>query len=508
MKTKRVIMMLAFAILVVAMPIWAAVNSSADEGPLTDRRGGSSYIRDGVSIVGADHPVITLDVYGYGSITASNPYYGDFLSGSQVDPGTVITFVAQCIGEEGFEFLGWRINGIPYRGPVSEILTLTVEEDVHVMAVFDHPWAQEVVPPPEGYTHIASINAISDVWGVQIRIPGHSFPPEMEYFTTDVTVEFRITPPENRFFSDATSLNVSSDIEVTHGPTIAADGRLFFTMLALPPVNDYSNGQNANITDTDDDYTETSFAVVFYLNQGSMPTGINAIQSLTYGHIIDPLPVPTREGYRFVGWQVGNIFVAPPLTITTDLELRAIWVQQSEEYDQFAVGFNPAPGSFTDTNETGIRIGGAGELITDMPANPTRSGYTFGGWRLPNGNTLSGQMTIVGDMLLTAIWNPNPSTSSTPSPSSSPAPSATPRPSATPAPGQTGHRPNPQTNPLTISFMIFGCIALAGTAVFGITKLARKQLDAKGQYQADMTRYNRESRLVDIVENDDLASDN
>ncbi|MCL2360597.1 MAG: InlB B-repeat-containing protein [Defluviitaleaceae bacterium] len=503
MKTRRVAVMFVLAIAfvaIVAIPIWASVGQDSNEEYPTGHSREISYIRDGVTIIGNDSPVITFSVYGYGTVRASDSILGQLTNGSTVDPGAVVTFTAEGTGDVGFEFLGWRVNGLPYRGLISQSLTLYVEEDVHVMATFDHPWAAENTPPPSNYIHIPSINAIADSVGtMSIRIPGHTPNVEYEYFTTSTTVEYRITPPAGRYFNSSTSLNTSQNMNVTHGPTIMADGRLAFTMLA------FDSSEVANVTE--DGYSEANFAVVFYPNYGTMPSGVNPVQSLAYGHVINPLPTPTRTGYRFLGWQIDGLFVAPPLTVTRDLALRAIWTTQHEGYGQFAVGFNPAPGSFTDSNETGIRVGNAGDLITNMPGNPTRTGYTFGGWRLPNGNTLSGQMTIVGDALLTAIWNPAPGASSSPTPSPSSSSTPAPSSSSTPAPsGQTGHRPNPQTNPLRISFMIFGVMAMAGTAIFGITKLARKQLDAQGQYQADVTRFNRESRIVDIMENEDQSN--
>jgi len=510
MKIKRFAVMLVFAILIASIPIWAFTSQGEDA--IRDRSD-ISYISDGVTIIDDEHPVMSFSVYGYGTVRAVSPTYGEFISGSQVDPGTVITFYAEGIGQDGFEFLGWRINGVPYRGPVYPSLTHTIYSDTHVMAIFDHPWANEPTPPPSSYTLVPAVNVMASIWGsVTIRIPGTTPPVSFEPWSTETTTEFRVYPPDGMYFDETTILNISENITLTFGPIVQGDGRLAFTMLNLNPNND-GNGNSADDqgeveSATAEDNNESSnyeenndLNVVFQLEGGTMPSGTSASQSLAYGSVINPLPVPTRTGYTFVGWQVGGLFVAPPITVSSNLELRAIWapVQSEEESEQFMVGFRPEPGAFPDTNETGIRFGIAGALITNMPQNPTRAGYVFGGWRLPNGNTLSGQMTVVGDMMLNAIWTRCPTASPTPAPSTSPGPSNSPAPSTSP---QSGQRPNPQTSPLRISFMIFGIVIMGGVAFFGIAKLTKKQLVAEEQYNTDLTRFNREQRIIDLIEHE------
>jgi len=62
---------------------------------------------------------------------------------------------------------------------------------------------------------------------------------------------------------------------------------------------------------------------------------------------------------------------------------------------------------------------------------------------------------------------------------------------------------NPQTGPLQISFALFGGVMFVGLAAFGIMQLVSKQKAAAGEYNANMTRFNREERIVGMFEKGD-----
>jgi len=151
------------------------------------------------------------------------------------------------------------------------------------------------------------------------------------------------------------------------------------------------------------------------------------------------------------------------------------------------ITFNPNPGVFP-AGETGIRTGISGTLITNMPQSPSRAGYSFNGWRLPNNTTQTGQFVINNAMTLTAIWTPVALNSPTPSPTNTPS-----------AGTNTDTRPNPQTSPVNISFVIFGAVIMVGLASFGIIALAKKQAIATNEYQKKSIRHDREKHIIDIV---------
>jgi len=536
MKLKRIVIMLAVMLFGVAIPIWAAVHTGDD---------GATAIRRPVAQPDGEQGLrVTWDMYGYGTLDG----YVDgerVVNGGRFPAGTEFTLQAEGINQAGYEFLGWIINGMPYHGTMEQTLVFAIQYDTHFRAMFDHPWAATPTPQPSSYTEVAVVVATADNRGaVHISIPGHAQYAEVESFSTDTTMEFRISPPAHMFFGDNTEFTFSDNMTVTFGPIVQTDGRLAFTMLGLSPNNDYNGiGSDdsslilSNNNSADD--SEDTFMVLFELEYGYMPSYVPLVQSLAGGSVINQLPTPTRQGYSFYGWSLnggGNATV--PLTVNADIVLSARWNAVAAE--QFVVAFNPAPGTFPNANESGLRPGYAGTAITNMPQDPTRNGYTFGGWRLPNGNVHGGQMTITADMALTAIWNPSgtpgpssssspgpssssspgPSSSSSPGPSSSSSPgpssSSSPGPSSSSSPGpssssspapssssQPGSRPNPNTSPLQVSFMIFGGVIMAGIAVFGITKLTKKQLAAEDQYRSDVTRFNREERIVNMLDDND-----
>ena len=192
-------------------------------------------------------------------------------------------------------------------------------------------------------------------------------------------------------------------------------------------------------------------------------------------------------------------------------------------FDRVIVAFDPSPGTFPATEVfDGLRYPNRGETLTNFPPNPTRTdGYVFNGWQL-NGYPLTATYLVANDNIaLTAIWiryseapDTTPAPDATPTPSPSPAPDASPTPSpapATPSPtpnpddkAQDGYRPNPGTNPIAISFMIFGAVLGLGIAAFYIVKVTAQHALEKEQYRTDATRYKREARLAEFLEDEDI----
>jgi len=187
--------------------------------------------------------------------------------------------------------------------------------------------------------------------------------------------------------------------------------------------------------------------------------------------------------------------------------------------DRLIVMFDPTPGVFPASEVLeGVRLVPRGDTLTDFPPNPTRNdGYVFDGWRLSGGDTLTAPYLVVNDYItLTAIWisaEDAPAATPTPTPGPSPEPGASPTPSpapTTPSPAPTpdnkeheAYRPNPGTNPIAISFMIFGAVLGLGIAAFGTVKLVTKHAMANEQYHTNTTRYKREARLTEFLEEDD-----
>jgi len=88
------------------------------------------------------------------------------------------------------------------------------------------------------------------------------------------------------------------------------------------------------------------------------------------------LPTPVREGFTFDGWYLDTAFTQPftiaaLLTQTGSVTLYAKW---ADDVVQYTITFESNGGS----SVTAITQG-AGTAVT-APTNPTKSGFTFGGW--------------------------------------------------------------------------------------------------------------------------------
>jgi len=238
--------------------------------------------------------------------------------------------------------------------------------------------------------------------------------------------------------------------------------------------------------------TAPSFAVVYNLEpgEGELPQGMPPIQSFTYGSVLTSLPVPTKEGYYFAGWQFYGDTITAPYIVRSDMVLEAVWsptpLQQSSRpaaipENQFVTAFNPFPGAFSG-HETGIRFGRLASTMDDLPTEPIRQGFTFRGWQLPDGDILADSLVIRSDINLIAVWDESTGAGMA---------DAALLPSAS-----LDTRPNPRTSPTTISLMIFGAVILLGIAVACIYKLNMRQTAAEGRYRAYITRCVREMTIV------------
>ena len=134
-------------------------------------------------------------------------------------------------------------------------------------------------------------------------------------------------------------------------------------------------------------------------NEGTRTTAI-----IDNGGKLTAPAAPTKEGYRFDGWYYDNNggkakwdFDAG--TVTRAMTLKAEWVQT------YTVTFETSGGRAVDP----VTVD-AGSTVT-KPADPTKSGYTFGGWY--KDSTLQtpwdfANDTVTADTTLYAKWTANP----------------------------------------------------------------------------------------------------
>ena len=141
---------------------------------------------------------------------------------------------------------------------------------------------------------------------------------------------------------------------------------------------------------------------------------------------------PTREGYTFVGWR-------PAITnIQADTTIYAQYEKNDSEDSKFTVRFI----DYDDTVLYVQRVAAGEDAIA--PQSPTRSGYTFTGWRPAITGITKDTDTYAQYAITGSQDDPNATATPAPGTTATPAPGTT----ATPAPGTTA-TPAPGTNTTT-----------------------------------------------------------
>ena len=107
---------------------------------------------------------------------------------------------------------------------------------------------------------------------------------------------------------------------------------------------------------------------------------------------------PTREGYIFVGWMLGDELYDFSQKIEGDITLRAEWKQKDPDKNYYSVAFDTTGGSIIDSQEVE-----EGSLPT-RPIDPTRDNFEFAGWVF-NGQEYNFDIPVTYDITIVARWN-------------------------------------------------------------------------------------------------------
>ena len=124
--------------------------------------------------------------------------------------------------------------------------------------------------------------------------------------------------------------------------------------------------------------------------------------TVTFGAEVGALPVPTREGYGFIGWFDENGDKVLPFTeyrIPHDSTFTAHWAEKA-----FTITLD-ANGGTVDPDTVAVAQGTA---VSTLPV-PVREGYTFDGWFDAEGNEYTAETIFeaAADITLTAKWTAN-----------------------------------------------------------------------------------------------------
>ncbi len=120
------------------------------------------------------------------------------------------------------------------------------------------------------------------------------------------------------------------------------------------------------------------------------------------GSSLNELPEdPTREGYIFVGWMLGDELYDFSQGISGDLTLKAGWKKIEADKVYYTVSFDTNGGT-TYANQ----VVEEGELATRPATYPVKDGYTFIGWQL-DGTDYDFNAPVIKDITITANWEEN-----------------------------------------------------------------------------------------------------
>ncbi len=134
-----------------------------------------------------------------------------------------------------------------------------------------------------------------------------------------------------------------------------------------------------------------TYTVTFNSNGGSTVAAVE----VNYGEKVTAPAAPTRDGYKFVGWYVGETeFKFEETNITDNITITAKWVIKT-----YTVSFNSNGGSAVEA----VKVN-HGEKVT-APKAPTKDGYLFAGWYLGE-TAYDFNGVVTADVELTAEWTP------------------------------------------------------------------------------------------------------
>ena len=174
----------------------------------------------------------------------------------------------------------------------------------------------------------------------------------------------------------------------------------------------YTDGEVVSNLSSEKDYIIDLFAV-FGLEIYDITYNLNGGQNGANpdGYSVETLVEfknPTRLGYIFGGWYLDSEYITPIRDTTgyaKDLVLYAKW-----DIINYSISFNLNGGSYNNSTQTIIISVEYGANINTILAgkidelNLSKLGYTFDSWLL-NGQELTDQDLVIGDIELVAKWN-------------------------------------------------------------------------------------------------------
>ncbi len=214
--------------------------------------------------------------------------------------------------------------------------------------------------------------------------------------TADVTVKAKWTQKTYTVTFDADGGNAVDAQTVAHGATATAptaptkEGYTFAGWYIGETAYDFNTAVTADVT-VKATWTQNSYTVTFDADGGSAVD----TQTVAHGATATAPEAPTKEGYTFAGWFVGETAYDFSTAVTADVTVKATWTQNT-----YTFTFDTDGGSAVDALTV------AHGATATAPADPTKEGYTFAGWFV--GETVYDfETAVTADVTVKAKWTIN-----------------------------------------------------------------------------------------------------
>ena len=184
-------------------------------------------------------------------------------------------------------------------------------------------------------------------------------------------------------------------------------------------------GAGDSYTPTDDvilyaQWTPISYTIAYTLNSGSH--GSSHPTSAAFDEVVN-ISNPTRTGYTFAGWTMTDGDTSTAMYGTSNTTVTTAWSNASTKVKAtYFKNLRSTSGTVTlvanwtainytiayelDGGTAGTNAPTSGKFGTNVQiSNPTKTGYTFAGWTMTNGNTSTAKYGTSSSTVTTA-WNP------------------------------------------------------------------------------------------------------
>ena len=307
------------------------------------------------------------------------------LKSETLDYGTVIT-APEVPEKEEYYFTGWSPEFAEGTTVPAHDITYTA-----VWAPVQHSYT--ITFDTDGGSEIEPI--IQDA-GTEVTLPAN--PTKTGYTFAGWDKELPVTmPSEDMTLKAQWTINQYTVMFISDGKTITSQRLDYGTVITTPPLSNkkgytFKGWSPAFFKDTTVPAHDVTYNALWAVNQYTITfdtDGGSEIAPITqnYESAVTAPVIPTKTGYTFAGWDREFPVIMPAENIT----LKAQWT-----LSQYTITFD------TDGGSEVAPITQDYTSAVTVPADPTKTGYTFAGWDKEIPMTMPAE-----DMTVKARWTVN-----------------------------------------------------------------------------------------------------